>query len=75
MSKGKPRHNPNKYQNKKGECCQYYEEYPSGHAACEGGFGDVKICKGNPHNCIKTYYHRLASRSNVQINNGDYKSR
>ena len=73
MSKWKPRQDPNKPQNKKGGFCQYFEEYPSGHAACEGGYGDVKICEGNPHNCIKTYYHRLASRSNVQINNGNIR--
>ena len=27
-----------------------------------------KICKGNPHNCVKTKYHRAASRSDKQIN-------
>ena len=75
MGKGKPRHNPDKSQNKKGEFCQYYEEYSSGYVACEGGYGDINIFKGNPHNCVKTYYHWLASRSNVQINNGEYKSR
>ena len=75
MRKGKLRHNPDKSQTKKGGFCQWYESYSSGHAACEGGYGDVKIYKGNQHNCIKTYYYRLASRSNVQINNEEYKSR
>lgn len=75
MGKGKSRHNPDKPQNKRGGFCPWYEEYSSGYAACEGGYGDVKTCGGNPHNCVKTYYHRLASRSNVQINNGDYKRR
>ena len=36
MSKGKPRHNSDKPQNKRGGFCQWYEEYSSGHAACEG---------------------------------------
>lgn len=75
MSKGKPRHNPVKPQNRRGGFCQWYEEYSSGYAACERSYGDVKICKGNPHNCIKNYYHRLASRSNVQINNAEHKNR
>ncbi len=75
MGKGKPRYNPDKLQNKRGGFCQWYEEYSSGHVACERNYGDVNIGKGTPHNCIKTYYHRLASRSNVQINNGDYKNK
>lgn len=73
MSKNKPRHNPDKRQNRMGDLCQYYEEYVSGHAACEGNIGDVKVCQGNPHNCVKTLYRRTASRSNVQINNDDFK--
>lgn len=73
MGKNKPRHNPNKSQNKMGNFCQYYEEYSSGDVACEVHIGDAKVCKGNPHNCIKTLYGRAASRSNTQINNRDFK--
>lgn len=73
MGKNKPRHNSNKKQNEKGNFCQYYEEYASGCVACEGHVGDAKVCKGNPHNCIKTLYKRATSRSNTQINNGDFK--
>ena len=32
MGKGKPRHNPDKHQNKRGGFCQWYEEYSSGQA-------------------------------------------
>ena len=46
MGKGKPRHNPNKSQNKRGGFCQWYEEYSSGCAACEGDYGDINIFKG-----------------------------
>lgn len=73
MGKNKPRQNPNKNQNKMGDFCQYYEEYASGYEACESHIGDAKVCKGNPHNCVKTLYRRVASRSNAQINNGDFK--
>lgn len=73
MGKNRTRHNPDKRQNRIGDFCQYYEEYASGYAVCEGHVGDAKVCKGNPHNCIKTLYKRAASRSNTQINNGDFK--
>lgn len=73
MGKNKPRQNPDKKQNKMGNFCQYYEEHASGYVACEGLIGDAKVCKGNPHNCIKTFYRRVASRSNIQINNGDFR--
>lgn len=74
MGKHMPRHNPDKKQNKMGNFCQYYEEYISRGCYCEGGsFGAAKVCQGNPHNCIKTMYRRAASRSNKQINNGDFK--
>jgi hypothetical protein len=59
MGKGKLRHNPDKPQNKKGGFCQYFEE-----TGCEGGYGDTKKCIGNPHNCVKTKYHRLAIAPN-----------
>lgn len=73
MGKDKPKHNPNKEQNKKGNFCQYYEEYSIGNVACERLIGDVKVCQGNPNNCVKTFYKRAASRSNKHINNGDFK--
>lgn len=73
MSKNKPRHDPDKKQNKMGNFCQYYEEYSDANVACEGLIGDAKVCQGNPHNCVKTFYKRAASRSNKQINNGDFK--
>ena len=41
-----------------------YEECEQGNSA------DAKICKGNPHNCVKTKYHRATSRSNKQIIDG-----
>ena len=53
MNVNKPRHNPDKPQNKKG-----------GH--CSGW--DVSKCKGNPHNCTKVKYQILASRSDKQKN-------
>lgn len=69
MGKGKPRHNPDKKQNNYGKECQAYDGY-----TCHGGCSmDIKKCKGNPHNCKKTFYARLASRSNKQINDGAYK--
>lgn len=68
MSKGKPRHNPNKKQNKMGGYCSYYEEH-LGSACCENSFiADVSICKGNPHNCVKIKYKKLACRSDRQKN-------
>lgn len=63
MGKNKPRHNPDKPQNRYGNWCPYAEEHNDGSIICEG---DTKICKGNRHNCIKTKYHKLASRSNKQ---------
>jgi hypothetical protein len=67
MSKGKPRHNPDKPQNNYGGICPYYEEYPNGSASCENSFiANVNICKGNPHNCVKIKYHKLACRSDKQ---------
>lgn len=71
MAKGKPRWHPNKPQNNKKIPCQRYEEYSNGIRHCEqGNSADAKICKGNPHNCVKTKYHRAANRSNEQIING-----
>lgn len=53
--KNKPRHNPDKPQNKKGNVCSHYEKHEHGFI-CEGNWGDVNVCKGNPHNCIKNKY-------------------
>lgn len=76
MSKVKSRHYPDKPQNKKGSCCPRYEEYPDGGCYCEGGsVGTAEVCQGNPHNCIKTFYRRAASRSGKQINNDEYRPR
>ena len=72
MSKGKPRHNPDKPQNKIGCWCAYYEEHEGINgvfSCCERGWDTTK-CKGNPHNCVKVIYQTLASRSDVQKNNG-----
>jgi O-succinylbenzoate synthase len=66
MKIGKPRHDPDKKQNKYGFWCQCAEEHDDGTITCEGNYGDTSICKGNPHNCVKTKYHRLASRSDRQ---------
>lgn len=60
VGKNKPRHNPNKPQNNYGSFCQWYEKYPNGTSSCEALIGDIKKCKGNPHNCIKCKYHKLA---------------
>lgn len=70
MSKGKPRWYPDKPQNKIGSRCPRFEDHSNGIYYCEqGNVGDAKVCKGNPHNCVKTKYHRAASRSNKQIIN------
>lgn len=63
MAKGKPRHNPDKPQNIYGRWCPYYEEYSNGTASCECGHGNMEVCKGNKHNCIKIKYKNLACRS------------
>ena len=80
MGKGKPRQNPDKPANKMGKFCSYCDSYTDENGneiliACCGmlpGKDHLKTCQGNPHNCIKTYYHRLASRSNKQINDNIY---
>ena len=65
MSKGKPRHNPNKPANKYGRHCPYYEEYIDGSTACEALLpGNVLKCGGNRHNCVKVSYHTLAILKN-----------
>lgn len=68
MAKGKPRRYPDKPQNNFSIPCLRYEKYSNGLCYCEqGSSNDAKVCKGNPHNCVKTKYHRAASRSNKQI--------
>ena len=54
LGKNKPRHNPDKPQNKMGRHCSYYEGF-NGQYWCERGW-DVSKCKGNPHNCTKVKY-------------------
>ena len=76
MSKGKARWYPDKPQNNRQIPCSRYEEYKSGGCYCHGGCSkDAEICKGNPHNCVKTKYHRAASRSDKKINDGVFRRR
>jgi hypothetical protein len=56
----KPRHNPEKPQNKWGKHCPY------GDGTCEMMVGDLSVCKGDRHNCVKQKYRRLA-RINKRI--------
>lgn len=79
MGKGKLRHDPNKQQNKYGSFCPMVEEIPqpdgSIYLRCEctgGNSNDIKVCKGNRHNCLKTYLHREASKSDARKIN-DYR--
>lgn len=72
MSKNKPRHNPDKPQNKYGDWCSYAEEH-NGKLYCECGYGDASVCKGNRHNCIKVTYKKLACRSDKQKNEDSLK--
>lgn len=79
MGKGKPRLYPDKPQNNKRLFCSSFEEYGDNnpdHVYCHGGcVEDAKTCQSNPHNCIKTYYRRAASRSNKQINDGVFRNK
>ena len=76
MSKGKARWYPDKPKNNRQMPCPRYEEYSNGCCYCEqGDSNDAKICKGNPHNCVKTKYHRAASRSDKQINDDVFRRR
>lgn len=66
MGKGKPRHNPNKPQNKYGNVCKCY--------LSDGGYycptfrksmkDIIDICHLNPHNCSKVKYRLCASAKN-----------
>lgn len=65
MSKGKPRWYPDKPQNNRPKVCPYFEDH-NGLFICEGGETNAaKICKGNPHNCIKAKYHKEATKINI----------
>lgn len=68
MAKGKPRWYPDKTQNNYPTYCPRFEDHGNGIYYCEqGNVRDAYVCKGNLHNCVKTKYHRAASRSNKQI--------
>lgn len=74
MGKGKPRHNPDKPQNKYGSWCSACDEI-DGVLYCEvPGYGKraAKICKGNRHNCCKVEYANEARKSDIRKIN-DYK--
>lgn len=61
MKKRKPRKNPEKFQNKLGNICDYVEKDENGNERCELG-NNINICKGNRHNCCKVKYTILASK-------------
>ncbi len=62
MGKNKPRKYPDKKQNNYSLVCPRYESC-FGDVYCEGGdSGAAKVCKGNPHNCVKTQYHKMAAK-------------
>lgn len=52
----KPRHNPDKRQNRKGKFCSYFEN-DRGCNEC----GRPYRCDGNPHNCFKHYMKWLST--------------
>lgn len=65
MSKGKPRHNPDKPANRRNPHCPYYEIIDN-KGYCSGIFtGNVPTnpkCGGNVHNCVKVQYQQLATK-------------
>ena len=74
MGKGKPRWYPEKPQNNYGNFCTACDLI-GGRKVCEAGQGtklfgfgqnvhDTDVCQGNPHNCIKLLYRRMAVLSN-----------
>lgn len=71
MSKGKPRHNPDKRQNKMGTWCHFAEDIPTidnpNYIYCEAGY-NASFCQGNPHKCKKAWYRSLARRSDRRKN-------
>ncbi|MFW6002649.1 MAG: hypothetical protein ACOCQD_04850 [archaeon] len=68
MGKGKPRHNPDKPQNKFNKYCIWCHYDPEGNARycerpiCGDGIMDINKCKGNTHNCKKVTYKVEAIR-------------
>ena len=72
MGKNKPRHDPEKKQNKYGKECYFYDNTTGSGYRCDFG-NDVSICKGNRHNCVKQKYHdlaRLSDRQKIEIHKG-----
>lgn len=68
MSKGKPRHDPDKPQNKLGQWCRFAESYPhTDYIYCMAGH-DARFCKGNRHLCMKALYRSQARRSDRRKN-------
>ena len=68
MGKGKPRHDPEKPQNKIGTWCRFAESYPhTDYIYCEAGYS-TRYCQGNPHKCKKAWYHSQARRSDRRKN-------
>ena len=70
MSKGKPRHYPDKPANKRGGWCSHCEELSGGLTCNYEGRRGAAICKGNPHNCIKVSLRKFARLKEVQRDNG-----
>lgn len=73
MGKGKPRHDPDKRQNKMGDWCGFCEAIPTPdggiHLHCELNYDAcTDICKGNPHKCKKARYADAARRSDKRKN-------
>ena len=63
MSKGKPRHDPDKPANQYGSRCPCFEEYIDDTCGCEVHpeiAGDKLKCGGNRHNCVKVDYQKQA---------------
>lgn len=68
MSKGKPRHYPDKPANQYGSTCPYYEEYIDDTCGCEVHpeiAGDKLKCGGNRHNCVKVQYQKQAIKKEL----------
>ncbi len=70
MGKGRPRHDPNKRANQRGDWCSHYEELSSGPRCMYDGTWGAAICKGNPHNCMKVGLRKAAALKEVQRDNG-----
>lgn len=66
MGKGKPRHNPEKKQNKYGFWCQACDKIGNVLTCEMYGTRAAQICKGNPHNCVKVKYHKEATKSDIR---------